>query len=138
MSEQLKVMKTIHLFLVGGLAFAYFFIGDLQSLEFLNFDEIQSADYIFLLIPVAAIVFGNFLFKNNLQSIPKNATIEEKAGTYQTASLIRWAIVEGASFFFLFYKSEFILLGLLLVLYLLFLRPTENKMKGDLKRVEKK
>ena len=136
MKEKFQVIKTIHLFLVSGVAIAYFLIGDLQSLNFLNFDKIDSSNFIFLLIPVVAIILGNYLYKDNMQKVDTTLKDEEKIGTYQTASLVRWAILEGAAFFILFYKDEFILLGLLLIIYMLFLRPSENKMTEDFKRFE--
>ena len=70
-----------------------------------------------------------------MRKVDKTLKNEEKIGTYQTASLIRWAIVEGAAFFILFYKSELILIGLLLIIYMLFLRPSEYKMIEDFKRL---
>lgn len=136
MKEKFQVIKTIHLSLVLGVVLAYFFIGDLQSLNFLNFDEIDSSNFIFLLIPVAAIVLGNYLYKDMMRKVDETLKNEEKIGTYQTASLVRWAILEGAAFFILFSKAELILFGLLLIIYMLFLRPSENKMITDFKRFE--
>jgi len=136
MKEKFQVIKTIHLFLVSGVAIAYFLLGDLQSLNFLNFDEHKMSDFIYLLVPVIAIVLGNYLYKDQMQKVDKSLKIEERTGTYQTASLIHWAVLEGAAFFILFYKTEYILFGLLLIVYIIFLKPSENKMIDDFRRFE--
>ncbi len=38
---------------------------------------------------------------------------------YQTAAIVRWAILEGAAFIILILKEDFILFGILIVLYLI-------------------
>ena len=131
MKEKLKPIKTIHIALCIGITLAYFIVGGLQSLDFIKIPKIDSSTFIFLLIPVSAIFLGNFLYKQQLRNIDGSLAIEKKIGIYQTASLIRWAIIEGAAFFILFTKKEFILIGLFLILYLLVLRPSEEGMKRD-------
>ncbi len=131
MKEKLKPIKTIHSGLTLGIAVAYFILGDLQTLEFLKIPKIETSTFIYLLIPIAAIFLGNILYKQQLKNIANNLTLEEKIGTYQTASLIRWAMLEGAAFFILFAKKEFVLIGLFLIFYLVFLKPSEEGMKRD-------
>ena len=63
MKEKFQVIKTIHLCLVFGILLAYFFIGELESLNFLNFNQIDSSNLVYLLIPVIAIILGNYLYK---------------------------------------------------------------------------
>lgn len=45
---------------------------------------------------------------------------------------MRWAILEGAAFLILFLKPDFVLFGLLIIIYLIFLRPTEERVNNDL------
>jgi amino acid transporter len=136
MKEKFKIIKTMHLFLVAGLAIAYFLIGDLESMNFLEYKEIAASNFIYIVVPIIAIILGNYLYKDQLKNVDKRLKLAEKIGTYQTASLIRWAIIEGAAFFILFYNTEFVLIGMLLILYMLFLKPSEQKMKLDFQKFE--
>jgi hypothetical protein len=136
MKENFKILKTMHLFLVAGLAMAYFLIGDLESMNFLEYKEIAASNFIYIVVPIIAIILGNYLYKDQLKNVDKRLKLAEKIGTYQTASLIRLATIEGAAFFILLYNTEFILIGMLLILYLLFLKPSEQKMKLDFEKFE--
>jgi hypothetical protein len=136
MKEKFKIIKTMHLFLVFGAAITYFLIGDLESMNFLAYKEIDSSNFIYIVVPIIAIILGNYLYKDQLKNVDKRLKLEEKIGTYQTASLIRWATLEGAAFFILFYNTEFVLIGMLLILYMLFLKPSEQKMKLDFQKFE--
>lgn len=131
MEEKLKVVKTIHIALILGLILAYVFAGDLLNFDFLRMPEIELSTYPYLLIPVAAVFLGNFLYKQQLKNADKRLPLEDKIGVYQTASLIRWAALEGAAFVILFVKPELIVIGLLLIVYLVFLKPSKEGMKRD-------
>jgi hypothetical protein len=50
MKEKLKIIKTMHLFLVAGLAMAYFLIGDLESMNFLEYKEIDASNFIYIVV----------------------------------------------------------------------------------------
>ncbi|MEX0313486.1 MAG: MFS transporter, partial [Allomuricauda sp.] len=91
----------------------------------------------YLLIPISAVVLGNFLYKQQLKNTDSGLKPEEKIGIYQTASLIRWAMLEGAAFIILFLKEELILIGLLLIFYMVILKPSEEGMKRDFAAVGK-
>ncbi len=131
MEEKLKVVKTIHIALILGLILAYVFAGDLLDFDFFKIPEIKSSAYPFLLIPVATVFLGNFLYKQQLKNADKRLPLEDKIGVYQTASLIRWAVLEGAAFAILFVMPELIVVGLLLIAYLAFLKPSKDGMKRD-------
>ena len=110
----------------------YFLIGDLQTLDFLKLPAIDTSILIYLLIPFGAIVLGNVLYKKLLQAMDPQSNIERQFGTYQTACMVRWALLEGAALILLFVKPTLSLIGLLLIVYLLFLRPSEASMKKDI------
>lgn len=132
MEQQLKVFKIIHLGLISGLILAYYFLGDLGNLKELAFPTINSENYIYLFIPIAAFIISNLLFKHFVSKIDDNLSVQQKLVSYQSASIIRWAILEGAAFMILFIYPEFILFGLLLIVYLALLIPTETRIKKDL------
>lgn len=131
MSEKIKTIKLIHLAICAGTLLAYLFIGQL-SMENLKFPKVESSNIIFLAIPVFAIVVSNLLFKSQLKKIDTKLKLENQLPFYQTASLIRWAILEAAAFSILVLYPDFIIFGILIIVYMVMLRPTEEKIKTDL------
>lgn len=131
MTEKIKTLQIIHLGVCAGTIVAYFIIGDI-SLETLNIPSIDSNSILYLIIPVLAFVLSSILFKAQLKQIDPKLKLEDKLPVYQTASIMRWAVLEGAAFLILILKPEFIIFGLLLIIYLIFLRPTEEKITNDL------
>ena len=136
MEEKFKTLKIIHLALVAGLTIAYFILGDLLTLHFFDFDEFESSDFLFLLIPLGVFILGNYLYKSTMRNVDSALNDEAKVGNYQTACILRWSVIEGAAFFILISKPELILLGLLLIIYMFLLNPTQHKMITDFKRFE--
>jgi len=134
MKEQLRVFKIIHMALCAGVIVAYFILNNLESVsELLNLPEINSDNFIYLFIPIIAFVISNLIFKHKLKAINPNAIEMQKIMEYQSASIMRWAILEGCAFLILILQPEFILFGILIIIYLIMLRPTEDKVKTDLK-----
>lgn len=131
MKEKIKPIKIIHIALCLGVLVAYFLIGDLLTLDFLKVPVISSRDFIYLIFPILAIVLGNILYKRQLGNASKDLKLEDKVGVYQTALLIRWALLEGVAFFILFTKKELIIIGLILIFYMAYLKPSEEGMKRD-------
>ncbi|UWY30259.1 MFS transporter [Flavobacterium sp. TR2] len=131
MTEKIKTLQIIHLGVCAGTIIAYFIIGDI-SLETLNIPSIDSNSILYLIIPVLAFVTSSILFKAQLKQIDPKLKLEDKLPVYQTASIMRWAVLEGAAFLILILKPEFIIFGLLLIVYLIFLRPTEERITNDL------
>ena len=131
MTEKIKSFKTIHIAICAGVIFAYIFAGEI-SLKKLKIPKIDKDSIVFLAIPIIAFFVSNFLFKLILKKVDKKLKIEENFAVYKTASIIRWAILEGAAFIILFLKPEIMIFGVLLIVFLLFLHPTEDKIKEDL------
>lgn len=131
MTEKLKTIKTIHLAICAGVIIAYFMIGDLSSLENLKMPIMDKASVIYLLIPVSSIFLSNLLYKSQVNNIDSKLKLEEKIPFYQTASIIRLAILEGAAFLILFLKPDFLIFGILIIVYIIFLRPTETQFRKD-------
>jgi hypothetical protein len=134
MTDKIKTLQIIHLAVCAGTAIAYFIIGDL-SIEKLQIPAINSSSVIYLAIPVFAFILSTYLFKSQLKQIDPKLKIEEKLPVYQTASIMRWAVLEGAAFLILILKPDFILFGILLIIYLAFLRPTEERINNDLSNI---
>ncbi|RKF04768.1 hypothetical protein C8N26_0157 [Tenacibaculum lutimaris] len=124
MKQKVKTLKFIHLALVAGVTLAYFILGDFENIFSMVIDD---ASLLFAFIPAIAYVFSNFMFKNMLKNVQKSTTNEEKFAVYQTASMVRWATIEGACFIILFLKPDFLLLGVILLIYMILLAPKEHQ-----------
>ena len=131
MNEKIKTLQIIHLAICAGTIIAYYIIGDL-SLETLHVPVIDTASIIYLAIPILAIVLSSILFKTQLKQIDPKLKLEDKMPIYQAASIMRWAVLEGAAFLILILKPDFILFGILILVYLIFLRPTTERIDNDL------
>lgn len=134
MQEKLKTLKIIHLAICGGVLLAYILLGQITSFEALKLPVIDNDAIVFLIIPFAAFSVSHLLFKMQLKKANPKLTLEENLPVYQTASIIRWAILEGAALVLLILKKEFILFGILLIVYLITIHPTEDRVKRDLNR----
>ena len=132
MQEKIKTLKIIHLALCAGLIMAYIIIGQITSLEALKLPVIDNDSFVYLSFPITAFLASFGLFKFQLKKVNPKLTLEENLPVYQTACIMRWAIIEGAAFMLLILKKEFIVFGILLIVYLLLLHPTEEKIKKDL------
>ena len=132
MKEKLNVIQMLHLGLCAGVIAAYVFLGDLSAITSFDISSVVASDIIYLLIPFLAYFVSNFLFKSQLKDIDKTLAVEENFARYQTASIIRWAVLEGSAFLILFIKKDFLIVGILIILYLVFLRPTLDKITSEL------
>lgn len=101
-------------------------------MESLPIKSVDSSEIIYVAIPILAFVLSNFLFKSQLKQANPKLKLEDNLPVYQTASIIRWAILEGAAFLILFLCPKFLLFGILVIAYLVFLRPTEERMNSEL------
>ena len=132
MQQQLKVFRIIHLALVAGLVVAYFVLGNLSDFSQLKLPTLDNDNMIYLAIPIAAFIISNLMFKMLVSKIDNALSLKEKIVPYQSASIVRYAIIEGAAFLILILKPELIVFGLLLIVYLALLMPTEQRIKRDL------
>jgi len=131
MSEKIKALQIIHLALCAGAIFTYILLGNI-SMETLSVSNIDGSSLVYLGLPIIAFALSNFLFNNQLKQADNKRKLEDNIAVYQTASIIRWAVLQGSAFLILFLKPDFILFGILLIIYLVLLRPTEARMRKDL------
>ncbi len=135
MTEKIKTLKIIHLAICAGTIMGYLFVGNI-SIETINAQSINSSDYIYFTIPIIAFFLSNFLFKSQLKQVDTKLKPEDNLPIYQTASIVRWAVLEAAAFFILFMKENLLLLGIIIIAYLVFLRPTEDRINRDLSNLK--
>ena len=99
MKEKFRVFATIYAFLLGAMILAIVFGGDIDYDNLLNIPE---SGYPYLAIPFIAIAASEFLYRNKMKEINSKSDENGKNAVYHTASLMRWAVLEGAVFYTLF------------------------------------
>ena len=89
-------------------------------------------------IMVICILIISFLyFRNKLKQLKRKSNVFEKLAEYQSAQILRWAFLEGASFFAIiifFLTSNYLylcLVGIILGIFV-FTSPTRNQLENDL------
>ncbi len=133
MQQQFKVFKIIHVALVIGLILVYIVLNNNSiDIKNLSFPKVNSEDLIYVLIPLIAYFISQLLYKQLISKIDTTQDQQQILLNYQSANIVRWAIIEGAAFLILILKPEFILFGCILIIYIALLHPTEYKYKRDL------
>lgn len=136
----LKRISIIYAALLGGqllfLAVAYF-LG--QNVE--KSDELKSlSDTLQMVAPAIAIggiLASSVLYRSLISKIDKNSDLGSKTASYLSASIVRYALLEGPSLFasvcFLL-TGEIIFIGLsgIVILAFVFHRPTRDKISIEL------
>jgi DMSO reductase anchor subunit len=120
--------------LVTGVTMAYIVIGQINSLEFFNISKLNNTSLLVVLGVVMVALISNLIYNQVLMQISKTATNQEQFAKYQTANIIRLAVLEGTALLILFLQNDVLFMGLLLIVYMILLRPTENRMKHDLNK----
>lgn len=133
----LKILPIIHLGLLMGqvlFATAVYFITPQKGFSLNGNDPFVLVG---LALAIGGFVGGNLIFKQILAKIAPDATLSRKVSAYQTAFIIRAALMEGAALFsvvayMLGGNLFFLALTAAVVLYFITLRPTKDKVTTDL------
>ncbi len=128
----LKTINTIFLALLMGQVAVFYFIKGFNYKELLAFN-FQDINTLHLGITFGAIVLAYILYNANLKKIQTDEGLRAKFTKYQTAMLIKLAILEFAFFFLLFVEETNALYLIVLLIVFIFQRPTKHKIAGDLK-----
>jgi len=134
----LKILSIIHLALCSGIfIFGFIMFSKMKSTEIILDDSADIFKYIIPSTAIIALFLSIFLFKSQLNSISKNADLKEKLIKYQSASIIKYAVLEGVALFsIVIYTSTnnflYLLIAAGLLLYLILQRPTSSKIICDL------
>ena len=97
-------------------------------------------DVLYFITPAmaaGAFITGHMLFKKHLSAIDKDMSLSERLTKYQSAFIIRQALIEGATIFnivayFLLGHSFFAAIALILILLMFAFRPTKFRVSEDL------
>ncbi|NJB69717.1 hypothetical protein GGR42_000179 [Saonia flava] len=134
----LQTLSMLHLGLFTGLVaftgFAYYTGDSLKTESYPN------GDVFLYLVPIGAIVgyfFSQFMFQKMVGNIPQKRPLQSKLARYQSASLIKYAILEAPAFLALFAFLQdshalYLTIVVSLIVYFFTQRPTEDKIKKHL------
>jgi len=134
----LKTIKIIYLALLTGqlLFFVVAFTQTPRHKFALDFSD----DPLVLVVPLMAVmsfILSNILFRQQLGIAVNQTTLSGKLTSYQTASIIRFAVIEGTSLFsivaFLISGNLFFaaIFGLLILMFIVN-HPSKDKVENDL------
>lgn len=93
--------------------------------------------YIVPIIAIASVFTSNYIFKQRLNALKDQTDLNTKFVDYRSALIIRWALIEGPSFFAIIsylLTGNLILLGvgvILIIIFILFM-PNRSNAEADL------
>jgi len=134
----LKTIPILHMGLLAGqvlFAIVSFNISPPNTFYWINHND----PFVFVvpIIAIACYALGNFLFRQQIGAAIEKPTVQQKVAGYQTAMIIRFAMLEGASLFGIvsyLLTGNLLLIGIsgLLIVYFIILRPTRDKIETEL------
>lgn len=132
--EYFKSIKIVHIALVIGVVFFALVSVFLQMNGFNTAD--QEFINIFLLVVSIFTLFGviasNLIFKKKIRTIKEKSSLKVKMDEYRAALLIKLALIEAPAFFTVIaylVTGDYIFLGIVLLLIIVFLIYTPNRVK---------
>lgn len=135
----LKTISILHLMLLMGLlVFAGFLLFEFDGALMPTFDMNDTLLLIYPVVAIAVIIGSQALFKNVLASKENDTDLKVKLANYQTASIIKYAIIEGPAFFGFVMttatgNTTYAAIAGVLIVYFLLQKPSLNKIESDLK-----
>lgn len=133
----LKTLSILYISLFAGLLlftlFAYFQNGKFEA----NMDQEDLFIYLVPLTAATGYFASKFLFLKLLQAVKMDENLRIKLGKYQSASLIKYALIEGPAFLALFAyygngSALYLVIAISLMTYLFVQRPTATKLIKEL------
>lgn len=93
--------------------------------------------YIVPVVAAAGYFLSQFLFRKQLQTIQREEELPAKLSKYQSASLIKYALLEGPGFlaliaYYLSGNALYLVIAIALIAYLFVQRPTADKINTNL------
>ena len=137
-SAHLRVLQLLHWgVLIAPCMFGIFVVYSNKSP---NMDFSRPNDLFIYIVPLVALAgyfLSTFIFRKILDGLHHKKSLQEKLTGYLTASLTKFALLEGPALlsFFAYLKSNhplYVLIGISLVVYLFFQRPGKNVLIKDL------
>lgn len=137
--EYLKALKVIHIGLIAGVAI---FLIIAVVLLLTGFEpELKELEMILLgvtaVAAISGIFAGNLIFRKRLEQLIELKNLDEKLTGYQSALIVKLALIEGPAFFtvvayLLTANMLFPAIAVLLVFVMVLSAPRKNKLISDL------
>ncbi|RDY58879.1 hypothetical protein [Flagellimonas nanhaiensis] len=134
----IRTLSILHIALLAGptLIGGIFYF---QSKE-THFSFNDTEDVFLIVVPVFAIsglFLSDFIFRQLIKKIPSKDSLRQKLARYQSASIIKYALLEGPAIFgaVAFFNTQnlaYLLIAGILVLYLALQYPTKDKIERNL------
>lgn len=134
----LSSLQMIHLsFCMAMIAFTLvvYFINDERTYDFNTMDFIFP--YLVPMLVIAGIMASNFVFKLQLKKLDKKSVLTKQLAFYQSASLVKYAVIEAPVLFaivaaFQTRNMAYLSIGAVGIAYFVMQRPNRDKVSQDL------
>ncbi|PWL37833.1 hypothetical protein DKG77_13770 [Flagellimonas aquimarina] len=134
----IKTLSLLHLGLISSpvvLSGIIYFQTQSTSFDLSNTDDIY-----LMIVPIVSVIclfLGDFIFKHSVKNIPKTINLKQKLARFQTASIIKYALVEapalfGVVAFMITENMAYLIVSLVLIFYFFMLKPTKEKIEKAL------
>lgn len=131
-------ITIIHLALIMGQLLFSGVSYSLVETNFLSFDF--GSDVFVMLVPAIAVsgaFASNFIYNKKIGELTSLESLKDKVMCYQTACIIRYALLEGSALFGIVSYMQsgnllFLIIAGALIVYFVSLRPTKEKIEMDL------
>lgn len=134
----LKTISILHLGLLAGpLIFGIFTYSTIKETKL---DYSDTNDIFLFLVPFFAfsgILVGNILFKEQIEKLKNNNSLREKLSGFQTASIIKYALLEGPAVIGIVAFNDngnllYLIISGIMILYFISQRPTNDIIETSL------
>ena len=134
----LKTISIIHLGLLAGpLIFGIYTYSTIKETKL---DYSDTNDIFLFLVPlfaISGILVGNILFKEQIEKLKNNNSLREKLSGFQTASIIKYALLEGPALIGIVGFNDngnllYLIISGILILYFISQRPTNDIIETSL------
>ncbi|HCT30994.1 MAG TPA: hypothetical protein DIW31_09735 [Bacteroidales bacterium] len=106
----------------------------------MGFGDVNMKDVFIYVVPSFAaisIAASFFVFKSKLSKLKESQTLDQKLVEYRSAQIIRWALLEGPSFFAIIVfllTGQYLFVGIVAIIILFFIPtfPSANSFEQDL------
>jgi hypothetical protein len=132
-----RTINIIHMALIAGQAVFAFVMFTQSQQTTIKFDRQDEFIFIIPIFGVGSLFISNFLFKTLIAKAVTLPDLFSKLTGYQTAVIVRMALLEGASLFAIVTYNLtsnflFLLISIFLMIYGVIIRPTVEKIADDL------
>ncbi|SDL75551.1 hypothetical protein SAMN04488034_1106 [Salinimicrobium catena] len=94
MKEKFRTFIIIYAALLSGIILMAVIT---EAIDFEAIFQLSEEELPWLFLPVAAITLSEFLYRNSMKQMATKTDEDGRIAVYQSASIVRWAILEGTA-----------------------------------------